>query len=534
MSLISEIHKHASADLGRLSGLLGNGPGGNGHGIGPQLGNAFSNTMKGLTSNLFHQQFPGVNFGNGPRPGQGGAPAADARPTLPTPPGGPPIPAPPPLPAPPGGQPAHNGWNGGHPHGGHPAGPNIPTPGGIPAGPGLGGGLPGPARPDGGHAPHLPSPGGPTSAPGQTGLLPALGNLLGNAANAVRQLLSPGTAAPPAFQPGPPGSTPVAPPQTLPTQLASAANQVVRTLTNAVPQAPVAAPPGTTTNTAALPTAVPGQAAATQAALAQQAAVPTSQQTLAQQASMPQTASAPPSTAPAAPQTASTPLPVPAQALPAQPQRAETAFAPPGNPAADRSAVPQQAAPPTQPAIANAPAGTTLAAVPAAVMAAQAPATQQVAGNTQIAGNPQATAPAAGERGGPSRVDLVATGVYTADGPGLRRRNRLKVGPADIGQWMVALAQGRRLLMRPHDDLPAEIARAMQWLFWTLALVAYGCLGLVLVSVLLSMGEMPAAPAMRRWSSELAFAGLAAACGAWWLARRLNAPARGSTGPVRR
>ncbi|ASR42906.1 hypothetical protein BEN78_05435 [Xanthomonas citri pv. mangiferaeindicae] len=532
MSLISEIHKHASADLGRLSGLLGNGPGGNGHGIGPQLGNAFSNTMKGLTSNLFHQQFPGVNFGNGPRPTQGGAPAADARPTLPTPPGGPTLPAPQ-LPALPGSQPAHGG-NGAHSHGGHPAGPNIPTPGGIPAGPGLGGGLPGPARPDGGHAPHLPSPGGPTSTPGQTGLLPALGNLLGNAANAVRQLLSPGTALPPAFQSGPPGGGPVATPQTLPTQLASTANQVVRALTNAVPQTPATAPPGTATNTVALPAAAPGQTAATPAGVAQQpSATP---QTLAQQATMPQTASPPP-TVPAAPaqaQATSTPLPVPPQAPPAQPQQAGTAPAPPGNPAMDRSAVPQQAAPPTQPAIANAPAGTTLAAVPAAVMATQAPATQQVAGNTQIAGNPQATAPAAGERGGPSRVDLVATGVYTADGPGLRRRNRFKVGPADIGQWMVALAQGRRLLMRPHDDLPAEIARAMQWLFWTLALVAYGCLGLVLVSVLLSMGEMPAAPAMRRWSSELAFAGLAAACGAWWLARRLNAPARGAAGPVRR
>ncbi|KLJ00552.1 hypothetical protein WQ56_08860 [Luteimonas sp. FCS-9] len=217
---------------------------------------------------------------------------------------------------------------------------------------------------------------------------------------------------------------------------------------------------------------------------------------------------------------------MPAQTLSAQPQRADAAFAPPGNPAADRAALPQQAVPAAQPAIANVPAGTTLATVPAAVMAAQTPPGPQVAGNTQIAGNPQATAPAAGERGGPSRVDLIATGVYTADGPGLRRRNRIRVGAAEVGQWMVALAQGRMVLARPHDDMPAEMARAMQWLFWTLALVAYGCLGLVLVSILLSMGELPAAPAMRQWSGEFALAGLVAACGAWWLARRLNPPTR--------
>ncbi|UNK42297.1 hypothetical protein MNO14_15385 [Luteimonas sp. S4-F44] len=540
MSHFDSIADRVSSDRSRVTALLNNGPGGHGLDIGPRLANAFSDTMKLLTGQLAQQQFPGVNFVNGARPWDGGAPVADARPGSTTLPGGLPVPPPPPLPALHGGQPIHNAWNGGHLHSGHPFGPNVAPPNGIPAGSGndL---APVAPRPEGSHMPPLPAPSIPAPPPSQTGVLPALSNLLGNALQAVHQLLSPGAVTTPTVvQPGLPGGGPLSTPQALPTPITSAANQVVRALSNAVPATPpptasITTPNAATTNTPQM--GVPSQATTAQAMPAQQATAPA--QTLAQQAAIPQvpqTTTAQPG--PPAPGTAASvqpgPASVPVQAPLAQPQRTDAAVVPVGNPAAERSAAPPQTAPPSQLAIANTPAGTTLAAVPAAVMAAQTPPAQQVAGNTQIAGNPQATTPAAGERGGPSRVDLVATGVYTADGPGLRRRNWLKVGPADIGQWMLALAQGRRVLIRPQDDLPAEIARAMQWLFWTLALVAYGCLGLVLVSVLLNVSDVPTVPAMRRWSSELAFAGLAAACGAWWLARRLNAPARGSAGPLRR
>ncbi|NYZ62113.1 hypothetical protein, partial [Luteimonas deserti] len=172
-----------------------------------------------------------------------------------------------------------------------------------------------------------------------------------------------------------------------------------------------------------------------------------------------------------------------------------------------------------------------LAAVPLAATVAQAPVTQAPAGNplAQASGNPVAGTSAL-DAGGPVRAELSGTGTYTAEGPGLRRRERLRVGARELGQWMLAMAQGRVLLVRPYDDdTPREIAKASQWLFWVLAIVAYGSLGLVLVSFLLSFSELPAAPTLRRWTGEFAWSGLLAALGAWWLGRKLT---RGS-GPPR-
>lgn len=209
---------------------------------------------------------------------------------------------------------------------------------------------------------------------------------------------------------------------------------------------------------------------------------------------------------------------------------------PPGQDRAMTMPASQLTPPLPQAAPAPAPQGASLlaAAVPLAAVL-QAPAGQQVAGNPQIAGNPQASAPLAGAIGGPARAELTPTGVYTAEGPGLHRRERMRVGAREIGAWMLALREGRLHLIRPHDDdTPREVARAFQWLFWVLALVAYGCLALVLGSFLLSFGELPSAPVMRRWTEELALAGLVAAGGAWWLARRLASPARDNSAPPQR
>ncbi|MDR6993150.1 hypothetical protein [Luteimonas sp. 3794] len=314
--------------------------------------------------------------------------------------------------------------------------------------------------------------------------------------------------------------------------VANAAVNVARTVANALPgvQNPIPtqmAPtqqPTVLAQSASAPAAlqapaVPAQVSATSpqsAAQAPQPAVPPTQpQTpgmLAQQATSP-----PPQQA--------------------QPARTDAMFAPAGNPAADRAAVPQQAQPPLQANTPNAPPGAALlAAAPLATTVAQAPVVQQLAGNpqAQASGNPIAGT-ASLDAGGPVRAELTGTGTYTLDGPGLRRRGRMKVGAQDMGQWILAAAQGRLHLVRPYDaDTPREVAKAFQWLFWVLAIVAYGCLGLVLVSFLLSFGDLPAAPTLRRWTGEFAWAGLLAALGAWWLGRQLIRMQRPPPDPIRR
>src|SRR5690606_20307851 len=64
--------------------------------------------------------------------------------------------------------------------------------------------------------------------------------------------------------------------------------------------------------------------------------------------------------------------------------------------------------------------------------------------------------------------------------------------------------------------------RAMQWLFWILALVAYGCLAGALVVFVGSDGRLADSVADRTYTSWLAFSGLLAGTAAWWLARRFS------------
>jgi len=373
---------------------------------------------------------------------------------------------------------------------------------------------------------------------GGGGLINAAGNVLNTVTSTLRNLLAPPAPAPAAPPPAAPGGAapgtapgPVNTPGpaqglgNLPGNVANAAVNVVRTVANVVPGALPANPAsGQPVSTQQAPgpmqSAAPQSLAQTQAVPAQQAATapqtPAQTQTpntLAQQA---------------------TSVPVPQQA---QPARTDAAFAPAGNPAADRAAVPQQAQPPVQPNVPSAPQGAALlAAVPLATTVAQAPVAQQLAGNpqAQMSGNPVAGT-ASLDAGGPVRAELTGAGTYTLDGPGLRRRGRLKVGAQEMGQWIMAATQGRLHLMRPYDDdTPREVAKAFQWLFWVLAIVAYGCLGLVLISFLLSFGELPAAPTLRRWTGEFAWAGLLAAVGAWWLGRQLMRAQRPPPDPIRR
>ena len=403
--------------------------------------------------------------------------------------------------------------------------PSIPVPGG--------GSIAPPPVPFGGH--HTTTP--PATMPqGNGGLLGAANTLLGSVGNTVASLLNPRGAAPvnvPNAPSAPAGGMPTTAPQVAPNGvtsnvLATAAN-VVRTVAGNLPgvvtpqtatQAPV---------TTSMPAQQSGPAPQATAAQSMMASNP-APSALAQQAPA---ASPPQQVAQPALAQQATQVPL---AQHGQPVRAETAFAPAGNPAAERAAVPQQAQLPALPALQTAPAATTLlAAVPMANTVAQAPVTQA------LAGNPQAQAPgvpqpgtAALDAGGPVRAELTGTGTYTAEGPGLRRRERMKVGAQQMGQWILAAAQGRLHLVRPHDDSRHEAERVFQWLFWVLAIVAYGSLGLVLVAFLLSFGELPAAPTLRRWTGEFAFTGLLAAVGAWWLGRQLTRAARPPPDPIRR
>lgn len=368
------------------------------------------------------------------------------------------------------------------------------------------------------------------------GLIGTASNVLQTVTNTARNLLGPPAPTPGVPPPASPGSTLGL--GTVPGNVANAAANVVRTVANALPGAPPsiaqAANPVTAQATSAQPPTGPMQSAQAplqaQAMPAQQPA--TSMQSMAQ-APQPQAGQ------PQAQSTSTLPQQATQAAVPqqAQPGRTDAALAPPGNPAADRAAIPQQAQVPVQPGVPGAPQGAALlAAVPLATAVMQAPVAQQLAGNpqAQAPGNPVAGTSSL-DAGGPARAELTGTGTYTMDGPGLRRRERMKVGARQMGAWMLAMAQGRLHLVRPYDDdTPREVARAFQWLFWVLAIVAYGCLGLVLVSFLLSFGELPSAPAMRRWTGEFALSGLLAAVGAWWLGRQLTRAQRTPPDPIRR
>lgn len=414
---------------------------------------------------------------------------------------------------------------------------SVPSPPGI-AQPASGAGTPGGA-PTGVSRTSGPSPG---LTPG-TSLPPGAGNLSG---------APPGMANASGVPPG------LARGAVVPQGLAHLPGQAAATVTNvvstAIPGQPFAsrafgqavphvastlvagAPPLTAATQAPnAPMTVPGQtqALAHSQVSATAALPPSAASPMQAPAAAPPPAAAAQSTSPLA-QVAS--MPVSAQGQP-QPMRADTALAAPGNAAVDRAAVSQLAQAPQPPNLAAASqSAAMLAAAPLAAAAAQTPVVQQLAGNpqAQAPGNPVAGT-AALDAGGPVRAELTGTGTYTADGPGLRRRERMKVNAHVLGQWMLAAAQGRLHLVRPYDaDTPREVAKAFQWLFWVLAIVAYGCLGLVLVSFLLSFGELPSAPVMRRWTGEFALSGLLAAVGAWWLGRQLTRVPRSPPNPIRR
>lgn len=180
--------------------------------------------------------------------------------------------------------------------------------------------------------------------------------------------------------------------------------------------------------------------------------------------------------------------------------------------------------------------------LPAGALAATPAAAAAVAGSTVamagLVGLPAGVAPGAspvdaralplaagGDRAGGARADVMLAGVYTGSGPARRRLRRgVRVLPTRMTGWLLAMGAGGRLVAVSRSEEAAEeqavLAAAMQWTFWTLAIVAYACLGFGILA-LLPAGGVPSADNHRRWMGGFALAGLAAAAGAWWLGRRL-------------
>ena len=112
---------------------------------------------------------------------------------------------------------------------------------------------------------------------------------------------------------------------------------------------------------------------------------------------------------------------------------------------------------------------------------------------------------------------------HTLDG--LQRRllrNRVQMMPQRLTRllWAMGLmgAQTDARDANPERDLQ----RAMQWLFWMLAVIAYGCLAVAIVALVGSNGRMFDYEAGRTYTSWLAFFGLVTGTVAWLLARRMS------------
>lgn len=218
-----------------------------------------------------------------------------------------------------------------------------------------------------------------------------------------------------------------------------------------------------------------------------------------------------------------------AQALP---PRAEAAPVPRGEAAAgERMAMLQRAAAAPMPlatqattvanpaavnqaALTAAAAGTTMATAPAATQAANQAADSRGVNPLVAADRAQVVA----------RPDIA--GTYTGEGPyrrGLRRAARAL--PGGLSTLLLALGAQGHAGASGRDPAAAEreLREAlMQWLFWLLAIIAYGCLAFAVIGLLPPGslgGATPASGGGRAWAGGFALAGLVAGLGAWWFAR---------------
>jgi len=112
--------------------------------------------------------------------------------------------------------------------------------------------------------------------------------------------------------------------------------------------------------------------------------------------------------------------------------------------------------------------------------------------------------------------------IYTADGPTRSRPRRLTEAlPAHLTRWLwLAGLSGNPASMRDPDP-EKDGWFALQWLYWLLAIVAYGCLALALIAMLPSGADVFGGRGSGFSRTTLGL-GVVAAAAAWWLARRMT------------
>jgi len=121
------------------------------------------------------------------------------------------------------------------------------------------------------------------------------------------------------------------------------------------------------------------------------------------------------------------------------------------------------------------------------------------------------------------RGDMLNPAGHTLDGAQRRSlRNRLQSMPkSGIARLLWAMgATGHT--SNGEAGSQREIARAMQWLFWMLAIIAYGCLAAAIVIFMGSDGRLMDSMADRNSTTWLAMCGLATGVVAWGVARRIS------------
>jgi len=112
---------------------------------------------------------------------------------------------------------------------------------------------------------------------------------------------------------------------------------------------------------------------------------------------------------------------------------------------------------------------------------------------------------------------------HTLDGLQRRSmRNRVQLLPQRMTRLLWALGLMGTQASEHEPDPERELQRAMQWLFWMLAVIAYGCLAVAIVALVGSNSHMFDYEASRSYTGWLALFGLLTGTVAWLLARRMS------------
>ena len=206
----------------------------------------------------------------------------------------------------------------------------------------------------------------------------------------------------------------------------------------------------------------------------------------------------------------------PAQLVANRPADAALAAGRTANAAPATAPPPATVAPPALPAAPALPSGTTAALAAAGLTMATSPVSQLADARGIILPANDAVAALRGE-------NMLNPAGHTLDGAQRRNlRSRLQAMPRG-GLARLLWAMGA--IGHAGDGQAGserDIQRAMQWLFWMLAIIAYGCVAAAIVIFVGSDGRVMDSLADRNSTAWLAMCGLATAVAAWAVARRVG------------